>query len=56
MPNAIFALKGVICFQGAHYFSFFRRTITRAELIGVYPQMVAQELDPSLEWTLFDDD
>ena len=56
MPDAMFALKGVICFQGAHYFSFFRRTITYAHLLGVSPQIVQHELDPSLEWTLFDDD
>ena len=40
MPDATYALKGVICFQGAHYFSFFRRTITYAHLCGVTPQMV----------------
>jgi hypothetical protein len=54
--NEMYALKGVICFQGAHYFSFFRRTSVQLNCIGLSQETIKHELDPNAEWTLFDDD
>jgi hypothetical protein len=47
VPNqqeAKYVFKGMICFQAAHYLSFFRRVITKLDKLGVDPINFVQEM------------
>ncbi len=51
----------MICFQAAHYLSFFRRVITKLDTIGIdkdnfLKEMAKLKAEASKGWTLFDDE
>ena len=55
--DAQYILKGMICFQGAHYLAFFRRLLTKMEHLNTSKASMAlyqKEVNES-EWTEFND-
>ncbi len=60
--SARYTFKGMICFQAAHYLSFFRRMAMKFEYLDIDYNTQEQdiralqnEVTTETEWTLFDD-
>jgi hypothetical protein len=57
-----YVLRGIVCFQSAHYLAFFRKIFMKMEYLGADYQSLDQSLNqmksevgPNNEWTMFDD-
>lgn len=60
---AEYIFKGMTCFQGAHYISFFKRILMKFDYLHCNPNTLSSDLNKmkneittATEWTMFDDD